>query len=147
MKPLLRRLLASRHSEAPARLSPALAVAQLLLEIARADEMVQGAELAVVRQHLTQAYGLSAAQLDALLIEAKDNVEQATTLYDTVQQVNAHMSPDDKAQLMQALWQVAYADGRIDPFEEALLRRLADLIYVPHSVFIRSKLTVMDGET
>jgi len=41
------------------------------------------------------------------------------------------------------LWQVAFADGHLDPYEEALVRKIADLIYVPHRDFIQSKLRVM----
>ncbi|HVT35057.1 MAG TPA: TerB family tellurite resistance protein [Nevskiaceae bacterium] len=123
----------------------ALAVAQLLLEIARADLATEPAELAAIRAHLQQAYALSDAQLDPLMAHAQRQVEQSVSMADSLKQVNAALDPPRKAQLMRALWQVAYADGRIDPHEEAMLRRLADLLYVPHSVFIREKLGVAEG--
>ena len=44
------------------------------------------------------------------------------------------------------LWRVAYADGCLDPYEEALVRKIADLIYVPHRDFIRTKHRVRDGK-
>lgn len=144
MKNLLDRLL-GRDDRPAAAASPALAVAQLLIEIARSDLQVQEAELGVVREHLAQAYGLSREQLDALVDEAGRKVDTATSLYDTVQRVNAALMPEQKAGLMRALWQVAYADRRLDAYEEALLRRLAELLYVPHSEFIREKLKVLDG--
>lgn len=120
------------------------AVAQLLLEIARSDLSTSAGETAVIRSHLAQAYGLSAAQLDELVARARTQVEQSVSLYDTVKVINETLSPDEKSEVIRALWQVAYADQRIDPHEEALLRRLADLLYVPHGVFIREKLRVLN---
>ena len=128
-------------SEKPARLpEPHLAVAQLLLEIARSDSSITLSEMTVIRAHLSQAYGFDEKQLDELIVKAEANVEQAVSLHDTVKTVNGALSAEEKAGLMHALWQVAYADQRLDAHEEALLRRLADLLYVPHSVFIREKL-------
>lgn len=126
--------------------SAALVVAQLLIEIARSDLKVQDEELAVVRRHLSEAYALSEAQLDELVAEAHRKVDAATSLYDTVKRVNDTFSHEQKAGLMRVLWQVAYADGRLDAHEEALLRRMADLIYLPHEVFIREKLRLLEAQ-
>lgn len=143
MKKLLGRLLG--HDDLGAAPdAPALAVAQLLIEIARADLRVQDGELGVVREHLMQAYGLSEGQLDGLLTQAARAVDASTSLYETVQQLNRRFGPEQKAGLIRALWQVAYADQRLDAYEEALLRRMADLLYVPHEVFIREKLRLLD---
>lgn len=135
----LKKLLRRRPSESTAA-SPALAVAQLLLEIARADLSKTAPEIATIRGHLAKAYGLNDAELDTLMAEAEAHVERSVSLHATVQTVNQQLSAEDKAQLVGTLWRVAYADGKLDPYEEALLRRLADLLYVPHSVFIREKL-------
>jgi uncharacterized tellurite resistance protein B-like protein len=43
------------------------------------------------------------------------------------------------------LWQVAYADGSLDPYEEALVRKIADLIYVPHREFIQAKHRIQES--
>jgi len=117
-----------------------LSVAQLLLEIARADAHVGAPELHTIRGHLSAAYGLDPEQLDRLMDQAAAHVEQAVSLYDTVKLINQACGPEEKLQLVRALWQVAYADRRLDAYEEALLRRLADLLYVPHASFIREKL-------
>lgn len=147
MKSILSRLFgpASGAASAHTAQSAALVVAQLLIEIARSDLKVQDAELAVVREHLAQAYELSGEQLDRLIVEAHRKVDTATSLYDTVKRINDTFSHEQKAGLMRALWQVAYADGRLDAHEEALLRRMADLIYVPHEVFIGEKLRLLEA--
>lgn len=136
----LRRLFGNKPTPPP---SAAQAVAELLLEIARADLSTTASEIGLIRSHLGKAYGLNDPQLDSLMAEAEARVERSVSLHDTVQTVNQRLSAEDKAQLIGALWQVAYADQRLDPHEEALLRRLADLLHVPHSVFIREKLKTL----
>ncbi|MEK6805017.1 MAG: TerB family tellurite resistance protein [Pseudomonadota bacterium] len=137
---MLKRLFGRKPAPATAP-SPQQAVAQLLLEIARSDLSITHSEMQVIRVHLSQAYGLTEAQLDALIEKAETHVEQAVSLHDTVKTVNALLSADQKSGLIRGLWRVAYADQRLDAHEEALLRRLADLLYVEHAVFIREKLT------
>lgn len=139
MKVSLKNLFRKAPTQAPAG-DLRLAVAELLLEIARSDAQVGAAELQTIRTHLASAFGLEAAQLDSLMDQAARNVEQAISLHDTVRHVNERYTPEEKTPLIRALWQVAYADQRLDAYEEALLRRLADLLYVPHSIFIREKL-------
>lgn len=117
-----------------------LAVAQLLLEIARADLSADAAEHAVIRKHLQDAFALDDAAVDTLVAQASARVEKAVSLHGTVEALNRSMDAPTKSALVGALWRVAYADGRLDPYEEALLRRICDLLYVPHSSFIREKL-------
>ncbi len=142
MKRTLERLFGGK-AQAPAP-TPKLAVAQLLLEIARSDLNITISEIDVIRRHLAKAYELSEPALDALIASAQSKVEQSVSLHDSVNTVNRLLSAEDKAGLIRTLWRVAYADQRLDMHEEALLRRLADLLYVPHSVFIREKLATQN---
>ena len=50
------------------------------------------------------------------------------------------MTPEERIRLIEMLWEVAYADGEIDPLEDAVIRKTAELLYVDHSEFIRAKL-------
>lgn len=121
-----------------------LAIAQLLIEIARADTDTASIEIDTIRGYLRHAYGLDEASLDALVRTASERVDKAVSLHETVEVLNRSLDLDRKSALIRVLWQVAYADGHLDPYEESLLRRLADLLYVPHSNFIREKLAVMN---
>ncbi len=137
----LRHLLAG---PAPEALKPdeTLSAALLLTELARADLEVAEVEQAKIRELLAARYALDDAALDRLLDEARTRGEQAVSLYDYVQALNARLDPAAKSELMTMLWQVAYADGRLDPYEEHLLRRLAGMLYVTDAEFIRTKLAV-----
>lgn len=119
-----------------------MAVAVLLLEIARADFDVGSSEHRTVRDLLGRHFGLDRADLDALLERAGRELRDAVSLHGFVDTLNGQLGYEERQQLIRMIWQVAYADGRLDPQEEHLVRRLADLLHVPHKDFIREKLRV-----
>lgn len=124
-------------------LAPRLAVAQLLLELARADFARDDQELALIGEHLARAYGLDAAQLEELLRRAEQRVTQLVSLHESLAAINEALSPEEKRELLAMLWRVAYADGKLDKHEEALLRRLSEMLFLSHADFIREKLAVI----
>lgn len=126
--------------------SQALATALLLTELARSDFEIAEVEQQRIRELLTARFGLDGAALDALLDEARRSGANAVSLHDYVQTLNSSLDADGKRELIGMLWQVAYADGRVDKYEEHLLRRLADLLYIPMPDYIRAKLEAA-GET
>ena len=80
----------------------------------------------------------------ALVAVARDSSETSVSLHEHVDLINRNFTPEQKFELVRGMWQVACADDQIHHHEEALIRRLADLLYVSHSDFIRSKLKVLD---
>ena len=116
-----------------------LAVAVLLVEIARADHEIAPAERSSIRRMLASAYGLDPGSAGELLDRAERAVEESVSLYEFTRRLNDELSPDEKANAVEMLWRVAFADGRIDKYEEHLVRKAADLLYVPHRRFIRAK--------
>lgn len=118
-----------------------LAAAVLLLEVARADYDHHDAERAALRAGLVRDFGVAEATVDALLEQAAARAKASVSLFDFVQTLNRTMAQDDKRELLALLWEVAHADGRVDPHEEHLLRQLADLLHLSHADFIRGKLS------
>jgi uncharacterized tellurite resistance protein B-like protein len=142
MRSVLQRFLGQAPAERIA-VSPKLAVAQLLMEMARADYAADASELTMVRDLLTRAYELNSEELDALLEEAGEHMSRSVSLYDVVAALNEALGHEERRNLLGMLWRVAYADGTLDKYEEALLRKLSDLLFIPHSDFIREKLAVL----
>ena len=106
----------------------------------RADYDVRPEERNAVLHALEAAFGdLSPEETRDLLARAEERADDATSLYEFTQHVNRQLDHDQKAHVVELLWRVAYADGDLDKYEEHLVRRIADLIHVPHSVFIRMK--------
>ena len=122
-----------------------LATASLLLEVMWADHEVAAGEDAAVRSALGQAFSLSDAELDELLTLASQERDAAVCLHGFTRSMNELLTPEQKVHVVELMWQVAYADGDLDRYEEHLVRKVADLLYVPHAQFIRAKLRVVDG--
>ena len=117
-----------------------VATAALLVEMMRADYEVQPEEREAVLRALAAAFDdLSPEETRDLLARAEERADDATSLYEFTQHINRRLDHEQKAHVVELLWRVAYADGDLDKYEEHLVRRIADLIHVPHSVFIRMK--------
>ena len=135
-----------RHLQPADGASPALshhqkqlAVAALLVEVAMADHNFTETELRNLGSILTQKFSLSHEERDELITLAKDETHHATSLHQFTQLINQYSSAEEKFNLMMAMWEMAYADGDLDKYEDYVIRKVADLIYVPHSEFIRAK--------
>lgn len=117
-----------------------LAVAALLVEILRADYHVGVDERRQVVESVSRLLGLDAEQSLALVEEAERHIDQSHDIYQFTSQINRSYSEADKISLLEALWRVARADATVHKYEEHLIRRMADLLHVPHSAYISAKL-------
>lgn len=116
-----------------------LAAAALLIELGRADDTIDTAETESIAQIAGRCFNLSDEDTRALLDEASEKNAQATSLYEFTDIINSELNKQDKIELVKNMWVVAYADGRIDRYEDHLIRKVAELVYVSHSEFIRAK--------
>lgn len=116
------------------------AVAALLIEVMLADDKVEEKELQQVLGFIKQETQLD--DVEQMYQEMKVSVEQANDMFQFTKAINEHASNETKESLMKALWRVAFADGVLDEHEDFRIRRISELLYVPHSVFIQTKLAV-----
>ena len=116
-----------------------LAAAVLLVEVAKADHSLDPQEIDRLKAVLRRDWGLGDEDLADLVEVAQDASETGVSLHRHIDLINRHFSPRQKVDLVRGLWQVACADGEAHHHEEALIRRLADLIYVSHTDFIGAK--------
>jgi uncharacterized tellurite resistance protein B-like protein len=116
-----------------------LASAALMVEVLHADDTVLTVEENELRKILEQRFELSQAEVNALIELAHDEKHAATDYYAFTSLLNEHYSQQQKIDLVEDLWRLAFADDRLDRYEEHLLRRLAELLHVPHTDFIRTK--------
>lgn len=117
-----------------------LATAALLIEITRADATVDEVEEQHVEALLREHTGLQDDALKQLIQEADTAVDEAVSLVDFSRVLVETLSVEERGEVVDMLWQVAYADGRIDRYEDYYVRKLADLLYVSHSRFVQAKL-------
>jgi len=119
-----------------------LACAALLVEVMVIDQKIESTEEQTIVKQLQNSFGLRVDESQELLSLAHQEVRDATSLYQFTHSINKQFSSDEKYQLVQQLWKVAYSDGNLDKHEEATVRRIAELIHLPHSQFIRAKKSV-----
>jgi uncharacterized tellurite resistance protein B-like protein len=119
-----------------------LASAALLMELCVADQDFSNEEMHTLRSILLENFGLSGAELDTLWKLAREEVSSATSLYQFTSLINEQYDYPAKTRLLTCMWRVAYADGRIDRYEEHTIRKVADLLYLSHKDFIQTKLAV-----
>lgn len=122
-----------------------LAAAVLLIEVAKSDHVVRDMQIEQLKDVLKREWALDDSDLSDLLNVAQDAAEAHASLYEQVALVNRNFSAHQKFNLVRGLWEVAYANGELHHHEELLIRRLADLMYVSHTDFIRSKHFVLEA--
>ena len=117
-----------------------LAAAALLVEAMQADHEVQPDEREAVIAALRQQFGLAQGDAERLFHTAEERVRDAVSLHEFTALLHKALTPAEKFTLLEQIWRVVLADNRLDKYEEHLVRRIADLLYLSHHDFIRAKL-------
>ena len=114
-----------------------LACAALMFEVARADFAVEAIEQETVTTQLTEQFSLSPDEA------AVEQADAATCLFEFTRTLNELASAEQKRNLLAMMWRVAMADNALSQYEEHVIRKVADLLYLPHSDFIAAKQSAM----
>ncbi|UTA48990.1 TerB family tellurite resistance protein [Simiduia sp. 21SJ11W-1] len=122
-----------------------LAGIALLVEVAMADGQLDETERQALVNALAKSHKLGNTEIEHLITQATEHQDKATSVYEFTRVINDEFSQAEKFELVQAMWAVAYADGNLDKYEEHTIRKLAELIHVSHSDFIRAKLAEKAG--
>jgi uncharacterized tellurite resistance protein B-like protein len=128
-------------------ISKNLITAALMIEVMQADFSLDEREQQAFISVLKQSFDLDENEVIELEELAHAKVEEATSLYEFTRQINDNFSAGEKLELIKNMWRVAFADGEIDRYEDGVIRRVAELIYVAHSDFIRMKLEVKNAQS
>lgn len=120
-----------------------LATAALLVELARSDFSESPAEADAIRHLLQKRFELTDEALDQLLADAARRADKAVSLHEFTHRLNRELPESDKLAIIEMLWRVGHADGRIDKHEEHLIQRIAGLLHVSDRDRVRLKLKVV----
>lgn len=120
-----------------------LAMASLLCEVASADHDKDPREEKAKLHLLTRLLEIDTHEAETLLNTAQQQSDHSVSLYDFTHKLRS-LEQAERYQLIEAMWQIAYADGVIDPQEEAVIRQVSELIYLDHAAFIKAKLTAKE---
>lgn len=119
-----------------------VATAALLIEMMRSDSSVNEAERETITNIIRLKLGLTAEEISELLKLAEEELWKSTGYYEFTSLINKGFSYEQKVMVIEHLWEVSFADKKVDKHEEHMVRRIADLLYVAHNDFINAKLRV-----
>ena len=117
-----------------------MAAAVLFVEVMHADHKVDKRERQIVKRALLESFSLSRQDAEELLQQAEDRVKDVTSLHEFTSLLHSRLSNEEKVMLIEQIWRIILADDDVDKYEEHLVRRIAELLYVSHRDFIRAKL-------
>ena len=107
-----------------------LTAAVLAYEIARSDGEISKDELLVLMEEI-ESISVKVGKdkfeiLKIIEIYSKDSI----SFHEFIEDINNSYSKEEKHSLLEFMWKIAYADGKLDVDEERLVRRVADLIRI-----------------
>ena len=116
-----------------------VATATLLLEVVRADFEVQRSEMEILQKLLAEHFHLDNKTLSQLMAEAHEQADQLISLQHLTRQLNEHFDESEKTRVIEMMWEIVFADGNLDHYEEHLIRQVSELLYLPHARFIQAR--------
>ena len=116
-----------------------LAICILMIEVSRSDDEFDEVEREKILSILKKKHKLDDVQLETIMKIANRKNEDMISLYEWTSIINNTYQYDERVKILRSLWEVAHADNVIDKYEDYTIRKIADLIYVKHSDFIKAK--------
>ena len=116
-----------------------LATAVLMIDVARADHVFEDVEFDRVLKLVAEHFNLTAEQAAELVSTADDQAEDLVSLHEFTQLLHENLEEAEKAKIVGLLWQIAYADGRLDKYEDSLVLKISDLLFVSRGRVMRLK--------
>ena len=114
-------------------------ICSLMIEVAYADNQLDESELKAMAHSLNEL-DIEEEEIqeivDATLAKSKESI----SFYEHTRILNDQLDYDQKKEVLNSVWAIAFADGEMDKHEEHLIRRIADLLYLNHKDFINAKL-------
>ena len=116
-----------------------MATAVLMIDVARADHVFDESEFDRVLELVQSHFDLPAEQAAELVIAASEKAEDLVSAYDFTKVLHDHLDHGEKARVVDLLWRIAYADGRLDKYEDSLVLKISDLLHVSRGLVMRLK--------
>ena len=133
MKTLLKKIFLNEESLDEINIHENDVVLRLMFEIAISDGSLDKKELALIKKRASKITPES-TKISSIIKKIIDESSQSTSLYPTIEKINNTYSTDDKQDLLEVLWSLVTADSIIDPYEENLYFKIAELIKIKRSI-------------
>ncbi len=122
-----------------------VATCALLLEMANIDGEFSGAEQENIFDILKKNYQLSEEHVEALIEASNEEIKGRIDFWQFTHFINQNYSLGEKILIIEMVWEIAYADGRLNEHEDYLVHKLAKLLHLTHKQLIEAKLKIIHG--
>ena len=116
-----------------------MAAAVLLIEMARADFEQDDLENEMIIELLTEYFLLDHEDVNDLFLEAEKIADNSVSLHEFTRTLHETLNDEAKNEIIEMLWRLALVDDSLDRYEDYLVRKIADLLYVSNSSVLRIK--------
>lgn len=123
-----------------------IATAVILLEVANSDDEFSDEERDTVISILKDSFRLSEEEVSELLAVSTEEREGSVDMWHFANIINENYTEEEKFSVMDNIWRVIYADGKLDKYEDHIVHKLAAILHIPHSQMIEAKLKYLPGE-
>lgn len=111
----------------------------LMVITANVDSIFDESEYKTIQELGRDLFNLDKKTIDEVISDAKQRANDSTSLYEFTSLIHENLSENDKFKLIVGLWKIAFADGEVDKYEEHVIRRVAELIYLDHARFTEAR--------
>ena len=116
-----------------------IATCVLMLEMANADNEFSRSEEERIIKLLNEQFDLSKEAAQAIMSLSESERKRSLDLWHFTNHINQNFSNEEKMNVIELLWRVIYADGRVDMHEEYLMRKVSSLLNIKHEDMIQAK--------
>lgn len=124
-----------------------IATCIILLEVAKSDDEFSSIEKTTVTAILKKKFDLSVEAVKKLLEIADKKREESIDLWQFTHIINKNYTKEEKKKIVEAVWQIIYADEKLDKYEDHFVHKLAKLLQLKHDDLIEAKLKIKYSDT
>jgi uncharacterized tellurite resistance protein B-like protein len=124
-----------------------VATLALFIEMAYIDGKFSIEETQHITQIFTTEYGLDKDYLEQLTRLAEQELKNSHDLWKFTNLINRNLNHSEKIRMVELIWKIIYADGKLDSYEDYLIHKLARLLNLAHSELINAKLKILHQES
>lgn len=117
-----------------------IATCALLLEMARVDGEFSTDEEELIIDMMKRKFGISKAEVDKIIEAANMQIDGSIDYWHFTNVINQQYNREEKKKIIKMVWQLIYADKKLDKYEDYLVHKLGDLLKLSHQELIEMKL-------
>jgi len=122
-----------------------IATSVLFLELAYADFELTEEEEKNIYDNLQRFFSLPRDEVKEIIDMAREKRKNRQDIWIFTNQIKTTFSRERKIRIIELLWQLVFSDGKMDKYEEALMRKISNLLGLTHGEMIGAKNKVKAG--